>query len=169
MALPKYVTADELRHGDIVNVTIHHSSGDKRLQAVVVVEKEYVYFCQDEFCGSTPNGADRFGYRYTWCCRRNGTSVDSSDIELLARAGHDVSTRPDLSKSPWFVCDKGLDEGSILSKDIDIKKIMTSIKTFVKNLTLSADEKLLRKLGLKNDCGEYTSECSQPVSSSYCS
>jgi len=41
MALPKYVTADELRHGDIVNVTIHHSSGNKRLQAVVVVENEF--------------------------------------------------------------------------------------------------------------------------------
>lgn len=166
MALPRYVTADELRHGDVVNVTIHHSSGRKRLQAVVVVEKDYVYFCQDEFCGSTPEGTNRFGYKYTWCCRRSGMSSDSSDIELLARAGDKVfgaCTPPYSSKSEWFVCESGVPAESILSKDIDLKKIMTSVKTFVKNLTLSADEKLLRKFGLKNDCGEYTSEAREAV------
>ena len=36
--------------------------------------------------------------------------------------------------------------------------MMTNIKNFVKNLTLTSDEKLLRKHGLKNDCGEYTQE-----------
>ena len=36
------------------------------------------------------------------------------------------------------------------------KTIMTTIKEFAKNLVLSTDEKLLRKHGLKNACGDYT-------------
>lgn len=36
------------------------------------------------------------------------------------------------------------------------KTIMNKITTFAKNLTLSADEKALRKVGLKTECGDYT-------------
>jgi hypothetical protein len=43
------------------------------------------------------------------------------------------------------------------------KTIMSKVTSFVKNLTLSADEKLLRKYGLKNECGEYTSEAIDAV------
>lgn len=42
-------------------------------------------------------------------------------------------------------------------------KTMNSIVTFIKNLTLSADEKLLREVGLKNECGEYSSQAQQIV------
>ncbi len=35
---------------------------------------------------------------------------------------------------------------------------MSKATTYIKNLTLSADEKLLRKYGFKDDCGDYTSE-----------
>ena len=38
------------------------------------------------------------------------------------------------------------------------KNIMSTITKFVKDLGLSADEKLLRKYNLKTDCGDYTSE-----------
>jgi len=38
------------------------------------------------------------------------------------------------------------------------KSIMSKISSYVKNLTLSAEEKLLRKYGLKNECGEVTGE-----------
>lgn len=41
--------------------------------------------------------------------------------------------------------------------------IMSKVTSFVKNLTLSADEKLLRKYNLKNECGEYTSEAIDAV------
>lgn len=34
--------------------------------------------------------------------------------------------------------------------------IMDKITTFAKNLTLSAEEKALRKVGLKTECGDYT-------------
>lgn len=37
-------------------------------------------------------------------------------------------------------------------------KIMTDIKTFVKNLALSSNEKLLRKHGFRDSCGVYTAE-----------
>lgn len=43
------------------------------------------------------------------------------------------------------------------------KSIMSKITTFAKNLTLTSDEKLLRKYGLKNECGEYTDEAEQLV------
>ncbi len=36
------------------------------------------------------------------------------------------------------------------------KNIMSKIKSFVKNLTLSADDKLLREYGFQNECGDYT-------------
>ncbi len=39
-----------------------------------------------------------------------------------------------------------------------VGKIMNNITKFVKNMTLTADEKLLRKFGFKNDCGEYTQD-----------
>jgi hypothetical protein len=37
-----------------------------------------------------------------------------------------------------------------------IKKTMNSITNFIKNATLSAEEKLLRENGLKDSCGNYT-------------
>lgn len=43
------------------------------------------------------------------------------------------------------------------------KNIMTTIKEFAKNLVLSADEKLLRKHGLKDGCGSYTADAKDLV------
>lgn len=43
------------------------------------------------------------------------------------------------------------------------KSIMSKISSYVKNLTLSADEKLLRKYGLKNECGEVTREGQEAI------
>jgi len=44
-----------------------------------------------------------------------------------------------------------------------VGKIMSNLSTFVKNSLLSADEKLLRKYGLKDSCGDYTDEAEQLV------
>lgn len=51
------------------------------------------------------------------------------------------------------------------SKNLPIKNktIMSKITTFAKNLVLSADEKLLRKYGLKDECGEFTDEAESLV------
>lgn len=40
---------------------------------------------------------------------------------------------------------------------------MSKIANFVKNSLLSADEKLLRKYNLKDECGEYTHEAQELV------
>jgi hypothetical protein len=45
---------------------------------------------------------------------------------------------------------------------------MNGIKTFVKNLMLSNDEKLLRKYGLKTECGEYTTTAKDIVINKLC-
>jgi len=42
--------------------------------------------------------------------------------------------------------------------DTAARQVMSNIVSFAKNLVLSADEKLLRKMGLHNDCGEATQE-----------
>lgn len=49
---------------------------------------------------------------------------------------------------------------------ITVKKqqsIMSKITTFAKNLVLSADEKLLRKYGLHDECGNHTDEAEELV------
>lgn len=42
-------------------------------------------------------------------------------------------------------------------------KFMSNIVKFAKNMVLSADEKLLRKYGLKGECGEYSDEAREIV------
>ena len=54
---------------------------------------------------------------------------------------------------------KGVDFGiKPLQEVINKKTIMSKITNFVKNSLLSADEKLMRKYGLKDECGEFTNE-----------
>lgn len=43
------------------------------------------------------------------------------------------------------------------------KNNVNSIVKFAKNLVLSADEKLLRKHNLKNDCGDYSCEAKEVI------
>lgn len=45
---------------------------------------------------------------------------------------------------------------------------MNKITTFIKNALLSKEEKLMRKWGLKTDCGEYTDEARQVVLNKLC-
>jgi hypothetical protein len=47
--------------------------------------------------------------------------------------------------------------------------IMNNIVNFAKNLTLSKEEKLLRKSGLKDECGNYTREARRIVMIKLCS
>ena len=44
-----------------------------------------------------------------------------------------------------------------------VAKIMNSAINIVKNMALSADEKLLRKVEFKNDCGDYTEKAKELV------
>ncbi len=77
-------------------------------------------------------------------CNLNGTYTVSIDNGVLSNGC--VVTLPDME--------------IYQSKNLSIKKqsIMSKLTTFVKNSLLSADEKALRQVGLKTDCGEYTQE-----------
>jgi hypothetical protein len=44
-----------------------------------------------------------------------------------------------------------------------VKKVMQNVKSFVKRLTLSSDDKLLREYGFQNECGDYTDEARELV------
>ena len=60
-------------------------------------------------------------------------------------------------ESMWEVKVTVEDLEKLKSKSL-ISKCMSDIKTFAKNLLLSVEEKLLRKYGLKTECGDYTQE-----------
>ena len=90
--------------------------------------------------------------------------VFESDIELVDMGN--VIYRTDYigeyANYPFFIKDYPnymFTTGEMILKDNcekSPKNIMTTIKEFAKNLVLSADEKLLRKHGLKDGCGNYT-------------
>ena len=48
------------------------------------------------------------------------------------------------------------------------KTFMSNIVEFAKNLVLSADEKLLRKVGLKDSCGEYSRDAKEIIITKLC-
>jgi hypothetical protein len=53
-------------------------------------------------------------------------------------------------------------------EDNQTKKTTMSIVKFAKSLALSKSEKLLRKYGLKDDCGNYTEEAVEIVQQRLC-
>jgi hypothetical protein len=52
---------------------------------------------------------------------------------------------------------------TLLNNNENKKSIMTNIISFAKNLTLSKEEKLLRKHDLKDSCGDYTAQAERLV------
>jgi len=54
-------------------------------------------------------------------------------------------------------------DGSCPSENKPTKNIMNKISTFVKNSLLSADERLMRKHGLKDEYGEYTNDARELI------
>jgi hypothetical protein len=93
-------------------------------------------------------------------CEPCGITIDSSNIQ---------TTISDMV-SKLFIDDAVYKNGLIgelagyTYEDYKPKQtIMSKITTFAKNLVLSADEKLLRKYGLKDECGEFTDEAESLV------
>lgn len=64
---------------------------------------------------------------------------------------------------PQDMCIGTLGDYPIYQTKINKKTIMSKITTFAKNLVLSADEKLLRKYGLHDECGNHTDEAEELV------
>lgn len=65
-------------------------------------------------------------------------------------------------KTYWRGCLKllGTGEEKLTTNN---KNYMSKITTYLKNIALSTDEKLLRKHGFKTECGEYTEEAKNTV------
>lgn len=53
--------------------------------------------------------------------------------------------------------------GSIWEEELEDNNKTMNIKKFVKTLTLSKEDKLLREYGLQNDCGDFTEEAKELV------
>jgi hypothetical protein len=92
------------------------------------------------------------------------------DIELVQPAQEEVKY-PMLGKVMQELIVEELYKSKSLD-DIDyprdgkvngVKKVMSNIVEFAKNLTLSQDEKLLREVGLKDECGNFTENARQVV------
>lgn len=84
--------------------------------------------------------------------QNHSSSIEANEFELVEEKKKFIFIPPEFYKQ--------LNEfQSYKWEDYKPKQtIMSKITTFAKNLVLSADEKLLRKYGLKNECGEYTDE-----------
>ena len=89
----------------------------------------------------------------------------SGDIgeNTYKRVISDAEEMNGLYEIPQDMCIGTLGDYKIYQTKINKKTIMSKITTFAKNLVLSADEKLLRKYGLKNECGEFTDEAESLV------
>lgn len=61
-----------------------------------------------------------------------------------------------------FISEDDFNEPSNSSRN-KVGKIMSKVSEFVKNSLLSKEEKLLRKYGLKDSCGDYTDEAERLV------
>ncbi len=93
------------------------------------------------------------------------------NIGIGARSGSEA-TITDVSCGTVYVRYDDGSEGSsnnpskyyrVISVQSNCTTQMNSIVKFAKNLVLSADEKLLRKYGFKNDCGDYSCEAKEVV------
>lgn len=56
----------------------------------------------------------------------------------------------------------------IIKEKKGIQKVMNSIVKFAKDITLSKEDKLLRKYGLVTECGEYTADAQQVIINKMC-
>lgn len=94
--------------------------------------------------------------------------VWENDIELIRPASSFSMEYKTTPAGRDWIYETYLDEASesawyLFDSTINKKTFMENIVSFAKNLTLSADEKLLREAGLKNSCGDYTSEARELV------
>lgn len=87
-----------------------------------------------------------------------GLTVNSDNISTIMSQWLD-----NTSNTTWKMY---IDEAIGSSGSINNNKktnIMSKITSYVKNLTLTSDEKLLRKYGLHDDCGNNTSEAENAI------
>jgi hypothetical protein len=114
-----------------------------------------------DYCGDrySKKGSVYFGGKY-------GYGVWGSFLELATTTKVEPSyfTRY-YPAIPYQVFEELVEKTKITSpeKIREKKNIMSNIVNFAKNLVLSDEEKLLRKHGLKDECGSYTSDARELV------
>lgn len=132
-------------------------------------DENYLYVKMNSFYPYCDNTDDRGNPDYPYC-----SVVTEDEIELVE------DTLVDSLNLDAFVGMNNWPNNSVISTlgtywgdtvgysgSINNNKktnIMSKITSYVKNLTLSADEKLLRKYGLHDDCGDNTSEGKEAIS-----
>lgn len=138
--------------------------GDTRvgkIGSVMEIELATRAFCPDEYVGSPSyvifgengNYLGRFvGAELCGECELNGIKADFTFVD-------DVEYGPGTFNVECKVIDrKNNNVTSPCETNKQEKTIMENIMDFAKNLTLSKEEKLLRKYNLKDACGAYTYE-----------
>lgn len=92
----------------------------------------------------------------------NSCEVNSDNVgEMLGRA-KEVLNRGLIGELQGYSYYNAFNEPSNSSGN-KVGKIMSKVSEFVKNSLLSKEEKLLRKYGLKDSCGDYTDEAERLV------
>lgn len=94
---------------------------------------------------------------YYTTCSGSGIAVASSNIQEIINDMMEQTKK--FSVYPMYMT--GMDYGHTIKNNKTT--IMSKITTFAKNLVLSADEKLLRKYGLHDECGNHTDEAEELV------
>lgn len=82
------------------------------------------------------------------------------EFDMPFLGGHDLNGKGKDGHCFWSVFG---DKLLLLEKGKNKSKDMSKLTRFVKNMVLSADERLLRKVGLKDECGDFTEEAKQIV------
>ena len=88
-------------------------------------------------------------------------SVKVGDVGVVSKVLDGDSYWADFPNFPAWVGKEKCFELEVGLKEVIIEKqitIMKDVQMFVKNLALSKDERALREVGLKTDCGVYTQD-----------
>lgn len=106
-------------------------------------------------------GEDNYGFNLSSLINENNIKlVEKSTPRWIPIAGEELKDG-DIIKL----------EGKFIYKTEDprdgnvggVKKAMSRVRSFIKNLTLSSEDKLLREYGFQNECGDYTDDARELV------
>lgn len=164
-----FKVGDKVRVRDTCNVRCFSSAHDS-IGEVFTLNKDDARQMNDIYNNMIHLNNNRFGCNYVredfelveQGCEPCGTTISSGNVkEFIDKATYSMRS----ALTPWGMYKVGLDMGFEEEYKLSSNKktIMSKISSYVKNLTLSADEKLLRKYGLKNECGEVTVEGQEAI------
>lgn len=144
---------NEFKVGDAVRIISECGTENKNapIGSIHTIKKIEYCYTQNIFLGDlNRNGNISSCGKYSWVYHPENLELVSKWGSCLTGCGSEEDT---LELITDYKCEFKNNKKTIMSK----------ITTFAKNLVLSGDEKLLRKYGLKNECGEFTNEANELV------